>query len=76
MKTLRDADIRVLAVVEFARPLPEDEVRALWPFQIDVGLFSPAQPMPVAWDYSGRCDAQGFDACKLGVGKSPHVWLC
>jgi hypothetical protein len=70
LKSLRDADVRVLAVVEFAKPLREDDVRVLWPYQIDVGLFSPAQPMPAAWDYSGHCDARGFDACELGVENS------
>lgn len=70
LKDLQDADVRVLAVVEFTKPLPEDNVRALWPSQIDVGLFSPAQPLPLAWDSSGHCDSRGFDACRLGVKDS------
>ncbi|MGV9384513.1 hypothetical protein ACWDRB_52465 [Nonomuraea sp. NPDC003707] len=70
LEALKGAEVRVLAVIEFKKPLPERDVRIIWPYQIDVGLFSPGRPMPISWDQSGYCDSRGFDACKLGIKDS------
>ncbi|MFB4266816.1 hypothetical protein [Nonomuraea sp. GTA35] len=66
-------DLKVTIVVGFTEPLQEGEVRQLWKKIPDVGLFSPPTHgggLPISWDYSGHCNARGFDDCNPDIRDS------
>ncbi|MGR6919799.1 hypothetical protein ACU635_36675 [[Actinomadura] parvosata] len=65
-------DSRVELVVGFKKPLREDEVKRIWQPIPDVAFFSPPRDghLPISWDYSGYCDARGFDDCNPDIRSS------
>jgi len=72
-KLARIEDSRVALVVGFKKPLREEEVRKIWQPIPDVAIFSPPRKdgfLPISWDYSGYCNARGFDDCKPDIRSS------
>lgn len=68
--------LRVTLVVGFKKPMKEEEVRQIWSSIPDVALLSPPRDdgdMPVSWDYSGYCNARGFDDCNPDIRGSLTV---
>jgi hypothetical protein len=72
LKSLENAEVRTSVVVELKEPLTEDEVKKIWPYQVDVALLSPAGPggKSISWDYAGFCDSRGFKTCQMEGGSS------
>ncbi|WP_327102319.1 hypothetical protein [Nonomuraea glycinis] len=63
-------NLRVTLVVGFKKPINEKEVRQIWSPIPDVALLSPLRgdgDMPISWDYSGYCNARGFDDCNPDI---------
>ncbi|MGW0803281.1 hypothetical protein [Nonomuraea sp. NPDC002799] len=65
-------DLRVTLVVGFKNPMREEDVHKVWPSIPDVALLSPPRDehLPISWDYSGFCDARGFDDCNPDIRTS------
>ncbi|MEV4017430.1 hypothetical protein AB0J35_43765 [Nonomuraea angiospora] len=66
-------ELRATIVVGFANPLTEEDVERISSRVPDVALLSPPRSdsrLPISWDYSGYCNARGFDDCNPDIRTS------